>query len=356
MSNTYTEHQTHYVLKGLGIEIKGGTYNDFTCLCPFHGNMYTPSMSVAKERGTFVCFNPSCNEKGTLLELVMRVSDRNRYEALRFINSKEEPEADPAEKLLAALEPEKEEIPEFPQHVIDRCAEALWHTPHALEYMHGRGFDDETLKDFNIGYSPPNKFRSYDVVTVPMHDFKGRPVGFIGRAIEEKRFKNSDELPTRKTWFNLHRAKRESQSVIITEASFDAMRVHQAGFPGVMANLSGNVNPTKLAWLDRYFTTIIIATDFDEKQYHDDKPKPGKKCQVCKRAGFPKCQGHNPGRDLGSTIADALSHKDIMWAVDSYQTVYPHGAKDMGDLTDDEIRHVIKNAVPNVEYIGWNVY
>lgn len=352
MSSTYTEPQTRAVLRGIGIEVKGETSNDFACLCPFHGNRYTPSLSVSKLRGTFICFNPSCNETGTLLDLVRRQSGRNHSEALRFIAKHEGEAPDPAEKLLEALEPEKQDLDEFPQHIIDRCVNNFWSNDVPQRYMRSRGFEKETAEYFKIGFSPENDFHP-DVITVPMHDHKGMPVGFIGRLIEGKGFKNSTHLPTSKTWWNLHRAKRESQSVIVTEASFDAARTHQAGFPGVIANLSGHVNALKLAWLDRYFTRIIIATDFDKHIFNNIE---GRQCKPCKNKGFEECQGHNPGRDLGHTIANALPHKDIWWAVDSYMTVYPNGAKDLGELTDGQIVHVIKNAIPNVEYISWDIY
>jgi hypothetical protein len=131
------------------------------------------------------------------------------------------------------------------------------------------------------------------------------------------------------------------------------MRIHQSGFPGVVANLSGHVNALKLSWIDRYFTRIIMATDFDEHIFND---KDGKICKPCREKGHDDCVGHNPGRDLALAIAKALPHKEIWWAWHGDGIVYPHGAKDMGNLTDDEIRHVINNAIPHAEYIGWDVY
>jgi DNA primase len=287
-----------------------------------------------------------------MVEMVQRISGRNYFEALRFISGKATEAPDPIDQLAKALEPEQQELAEFPQSVIDRCVGNFWKSDEAKDYMYGRGFTDDTLITFKVGFSPANNYHP-DVVTVPMHDYMGVPIGFIGRGIEGKVFKNSNQLPSSKTWFNLHRAKREGSTAILTEASFDAMRIHQAGFPGVVANLSGHVNATKMAWLDRYFERIIMATDFDTLQYND---KDDKQCKPCLSKGHSSCQGHNPGRDLALTVTKALPHKEVWWAWHSDGVVYPHGAKDIGDLTDEEIKHVINNAIPSSEYAGWDVY
>ena len=52
-------------------------------------------------------------------------------------------------------------------------------------------------------------------------------------------------------------------------------------------------------------------------------------------------------------IAIKLSNKNISWASFDDGVIYPHGAKDVGDLTDLEIKQCIKNAVSHFEYISW---
>jgi DNA primase len=87
LTDTYTQSHVRRILRELGISISGETYNDFLCLCPFHGNRNTPSFSVSFSKGLYLCFNPSCDASGTILELVKEVSHRNDFEALRFIQS-----------------------------------------------------------------------------------------------------------------------------------------------------------------------------------------------------------------------------------------------------------------------------
>lgn len=101
-------------------------------------------------------------------------------------------------------------------------------------------------------------------------------------------------MPIAKVWFNLNRAKRQSGTVIIVEAAFDAMRIHQAGYPNVIAILGGNVSKYKMELLNTYFDTIIIMTDNDPVKKYD--PCNSKKCTD-------GCIGHSPGRDAGDLIA-----------------------------------------------------
>jgi DNA primase len=162
------------------------------------------------------------------------------------------------------------------------------------------------------------------MITVPLYSPDGMPVGIIGRSIEGKRFKNSDNLPRSLTMYNLHNAKRASATLIICESSFDAIRIHQAGYPNVIATLGGGISKENIHNLNRYCSSIIIATDADQA-----------------------------GRKLGMEIASKLSKKNIMWAATDYNLVYPNNAKDVGDLTDQEITSVIKNSVSHFEYISW---
>jgi DNA primase len=73
-TNVYSEEQIEAVLNDLGLEIDSETGRDFICFCPFHNNTETPSFSVSKATGVFLCFNAMCSERGNLIELVKRKS------------------------------------------------------------------------------------------------------------------------------------------------------------------------------------------------------------------------------------------------------------------------------------------
>jgi DNA primase len=171
------------------------------------------------------------------------------------------------------------------------------------------------------------------MVAVPVHSPDGIPVGVVGRTASSthKVFKNSVGLPTSKTFFNIHRAKRESSTVIVTEASFDTLAVHQSGYPNVVGNLGGHMSPEKLYLLDRHFDKIILFLD-------------------------------NPvidasGRTLGEKIAKVFSkRKDVSWAkTDNWLSGwYPDDLKDasaiLQEFGEDHIRQTIEGAIPIWEY------
>lgn len=346
-SGNYTPEQVESVLDKIGVEIAGETTNDFLCYCPFHGNRFSPSFSVSRESGTFLCFNAACAESGTFLELVQKIGKLGPFPAKRLIISAgSEKESNFKAKLEAKLNKKPLFVP-WEAGNVQALKEQFWANPQAVEYMYGRGFNDEVLDYFDIGYSAKK-----DLLAVPMHEPAGKfVVGVVGRGIVDKKFKNSVGLPTSKALWNYHRARRVGDTVVLTEASFDAMRVHQAGFPNVVACLGGNFSSHHFEQLDRSFNTIIIMTDFDQKdKYIYDN------CRKCAKRGIEFCTGHNPGRDLGALVAEGFNRKRVLWAAFGHREVYPHGAKDAGDLSDDEIRTCIKNAVTNLEYSRWGLY
>ena len=61
------------------------------------------------------------------------------------------------------------------------------------------------------------------------------------------------------------------------------------------------------------------------------------------------------GRELGMSISSKLKNKDILWASYSYGKIYPNDAKDAGDMTEDEIKLCINNAVSDIEYKSWSL-
>jgi DNA primase len=63
--------------------------------------------------------------------------------------------------------------------------------------------------------------------------------------------------------FNIQNAKLHSD-VIIVEGSVDAMKVHEAGFPNVVASLGAQVSPQQVSMLKKYFDRIIIFSDNDD--------------------------------------------------------------------------------------------
>lgn len=346
VSEVYTPEQVEATLNACGIEVAGETGNDFLCFCPYHGNRFTPSFSVSKTNGAFICFNHACGEAGTLIDLIRSTTRCNMFEAMRLLA-----QLKTDNKITLKERRDRREakaIPFFPQEVLDRMKKDFWEDSPALYYMRQRGFSDSTLETYDIGYSAQK-----NLVATPMHDIDGNPVGVIGRTIgADKAFKNSVGLPTSQTLWNIHRARRAGESAIICEANFDAMRIAQAGYPNVVACLGGNFSPYHADQLARNFSNVIIMTDNDDSEKHKYVG-----CKKCAANGFKTCRGHNPGRALGATIASEMTKrgKVVRWASYDEKVVYPHGAKDAGDMTDEEIRQVLKKTVSNFVYNSWRL-
>lgn len=345
-SEDYTPEQVEATLNACGVEIAGETGNDFLCFCPYHGNRFTPSFSVSRTGGAFICFNHACGVTGTLVDLIKATTKSNDFEALRLLAQFKTEGRISLKERRAKREFKK--VPFFPQDVLDKMKRDFWNDSPALHYMRSRGFQDSILEKYDIGYSAGK-----NLVATPMHDIDQNPVGVIGRSIDgEKQFKNSVGLPTSQTLWNIHRARRAGDTVVICEANFDAMRISQAGYPNVVACLGGNFSPyhaDQLAW---NFTNIIIMTDNDDSEKHKYIG-----CKKCKAKGLGTCVGHNPGRALGATIAAEMTQraKVVRWASFGDRMVYPNAAKDAGDMTDEEIRQCLKNTVSNFVYNSWNI-
>lgn len=316
----YAPNQVKHILQSIGVNISHETNIEIGFFCPFHNNTHSPSCSINKDSGAWICFNPSCGETGTLVEMVKRVLDKNDFQAMRYIMSDEFQTYDAFEDTLKDMLIDKPDFIEFPQDVLDNLYSGLGKSEQAKEYLRSRGINEESMHHFKLGYS-----EKMNMVITPVHSPDGLPVGIVGRSIEGKSFKNSTGLPKNKTLFNIHRAKRIGDHVIVVESNFDAIRVYQAGFPNVVATLGGHISEDNIKLLNRYFNKITIMTDIDQA-----------------------------GRDLGKTICYKLRNKNLLWASYEYGKIYPHEAKDAGDMTDEEIKLCIKNAVSDIEYKSWN--
>lgn len=338
MDDQYTPGQVEAVLNDIGVDVKGETDTNILCLCPFHRNTDSPSFSVAKDTGLYLCFSPICDERGTLEKLVSIITRSNPFEVKRIIINRET-EREPIETQVSDLLDGKKDLPTFSQDTMNRMVDDLWGSKGERYMVDKRKINPKTLSYFGIGYSIRN-----DLVTIPLHDWKGNLVGIIGRSTEGKKFKNSDKLPTSKTLFNVHRAKKLQGPLVIVEAAMSAMRIHQAGYPKVVATNGGFFTEHHKLLIDRYFDEIIIMTDDDNPDDHT-----ALLCRKCDNT----CMGHNPGHALGEKIVKDLSHKRIRWASYGHHVIYPNGAKDPDELEDHEIMTCINNSINSIEWNFW---
>jgi DNA primase len=249
----YTEEQVERVLNGIGIEVPSQTESNFMIFCPFHNNNRTPAGTISKEKGLFFCFG--CQTSKNLTEFVMAISNRTYFEAVRFIKQKDK-ETD-IEKLVNKKLVVTPEFVQFDEVLIKRLNNQALDTPRAMNYFHGRRITEDSVIKFSLGYS-----EKQDYVTIPVQSPDGMTIGFVGRSIEGKDFKNTPGLQKSKVLFNLHRV-RSSKFVYVVESSFDAIRLDQVGFPAV-ATLGANVSSVQMQLLEKYFSDVILVADNDE--------------------------------------------------------------------------------------------
>jgi DNA primase len=289
--NTYTKEQIKRVITGSGITIESEVDSDYILFCPFHNNNRTPAGEVDKNNGTFFCF--SCHKIADLIELVMHTTGRTYFESIRFIKNKET-QMDLEQEINKQLYVKPEFVP-FDELILKRLYNNLTRSDKAKDYFKYRKINSSSWLKFSLGYS-----EKQDMVTVPVHSPDGIPVGFVGRSIEGKEFKNTPGLPKAKTLFNLNRVKTADR-VYVVESSFDAIRLDQVGFPAV-ATLGSNVSNIQIELLQKYFNNIIVIADNDEA-----------------------------GGNMKDKIIEKLGSRVSVIKLDKQY-------KDIGDMADDEIK------------------
>lgn len=253
VADIYTTEQISRVLAGSGINVESEIDSDYIIYCPYHNNHRSPAGEIDKVTGTFFCF--SCHQIANLIEFVMHTTGRTYFESARFIRSKGTESS--IEQIVDKALVSRPEYTQYDQVLIKRLNQQALESPRAMRYYLGRLITEESVKKFALGYS-----EKQDMVTIPVHSPDGMEIGFVGRSIEGKEFKNTPGLPKSKTLFNIHRVKTADR-VYVVESSFDAIRLDQCGFPAV-ATLGANVSNFQTDLLQKYFNNIFVVADNDE--------------------------------------------------------------------------------------------
>lgn len=288
-SEFYGEEQIREVLAVCGVDIGATLESDFLIFCPFHYNTNTPACEINKDNGLFFCF--SCGERGNLLEFVMKTTNRNYFEAQRIISNAFK--SQDFSRLIEKSIEVKEDLVAFDINTIERLNKSLLENQEAKEYYLSRGIELDAIKFFKLGYSEKR-----DMVTVPVYSDNGTCVGFVARSIKEKSFKNSVGLPRNKVLYNLNNVKFEKFAIV--ESSFDVIRLWQLNIPAV-ATLGANLGKAQVELIKKYSKGIIIAADTDEA-----------------------------GSKLKERLINSIDNISIL--------SFPEGCKDIGDMTDVQIR------------------
>ena len=264
--------------------------------CPFH-NEKTPSFSVNEEKGFYHCFG--CGEHGDIISFTMKHNNLDFKAAITEL-------ANMAGLKMPDYKPRDPNVVRREDALFDICeraaqtyAEKLF-TPdgaHALDYVRRRGFTDDMIKKYRIGYAPKNNiiankfaeskflipsglcrrgdYGMYDFfrdkLMFPIFNAHGKIVAFSGRSLDgsEPKYINTtdtDIFHKRQTVFGLNFARdaihRANRSIVV-EGQIDAIKMQVNGFPETVAPLGTALTEDHIALLCKSNRNIIFCFDGD---------------------------------------------------------------------------------------------
>ncbi len=264
--------------------------------CPFH-NEKTPSFSVNEEKGFYHCFG--CGEHGDIISFTMKSNNMEFIPAITEL-------ANMAGIKMPDFKPKNPDIVKREESLFEICelaaqtySEKLF-TPdgaHALEYVRKRGFNDDMIKKYRIGYAPKNNiiankyanskhlidsglcrrgdYGMYDFfrdkLMFPIFNANGKIVAFSGRSLDgsEPKYINTsdtDVFHKRKTVFGLNFARdaihRANRSIIV-EGQIDAIKMQTNGFGETVAPLGTALTEDHIGLLCKLNRNIVFCFDGD---------------------------------------------------------------------------------------------
>ena len=299
-----TKNYASFVSANLDVRTRSG--HEWQCLCPYHEDTQ-PSFSVNVRKGLFVFY--ACNAKGTIKQLA------------DFLGHKEQgfaPNAPTTSEVKTKLADLMKDQPK--ERFIDPAWVDSWRTDdrHKEEWATRGIVSDEVLNLFCLGYDMIN-----DTLMIPVHSAAGKVSSIIRRFMDpepgspkykyDKGFKKSEHLYgfwQCLTWNPVARP----QLVAITEGSIDTLKLWEAKIPAV-ALLGASVSPKQLKLLKRLDPTeFLIMTDRD-----------------------------TAGQTVALELAQKLRGSGALLKEPAW---WPDQAKDPGDMTNTEIRHVVARSRP----------
>ncbi len=268
----------------------------FSGLCPFHKEK-SPSFSVNPQKGFFYCFG--CHAHGDAIEFLVQydkmtfpeaVTTLANYVGLALPSHNDED-----------LSTEKKSALKLLAHAARYFQEQLQHNKKAQEYLKARGLDEDTIKQFKLGFAPPgwdnlfskcakspalinemfliglikknqqNKY--YDVfrdrIMFPIRNIRGQVIGFGGRGDDKPKYLNSPETPLfhkGRELYGLYETRQQHatlERILIVEGYMDVIALSQHGIKNAVATLGTATTPQHIKRLFRYTSEIVFCFDGD---------------------------------------------------------------------------------------------
>ncbi|UCG86138.1 MAG: DNA primase [Gemmatimonadota bacterium] len=283
---------------GEHVELKR-TGSDYRGPCPFHGGKHR-NFAVIPKKQMFYCF--VCHEAGDVFTFFMKRLGLEYPAAVRAVAQRvgisipDRPTGgpDPREPLFSAV-----------AVAADWCTRRLLTADDAeaaRKYLAQRGIDPERAGLLGLGYSPKGdeflaamdtlgvaqhvlldaglavkredetlRPRFWGRLLFPIHDIRGRIVGFGGRVLGagEPKYLNSPESQVfhkGALLYNLHNAKqaiRREERAIVVEGYFDVLRLVEVGIEEVIAPLGTSLTEDQARLLKRYTKNVVLVYDSD---------------------------------------------------------------------------------------------
>ena len=284
--------------------------SNYKGLCPFH-NDSNPSFYVSPSRGTCHCF--TCGEGGDSVGFIMKHEQMNYVEALRWLANRYGIEVKETE---LTDEQRKEKTEREAMFVVNNWAaeyysDILYNDVDGravgLQYFRQRGFRDDIIKKFRLGFSPADKHampkkakeKGYNLEIMekaslcykdskgemvdrfsgramfPWIGVSGNVVAFGGRVLDSRtkgvsqKYVNSSESPIYKKereLYGLFQAKKAIGSedcVYMVEGYTDVISMHQCGIENVVANSGTALSKHQIHLLHRFTSNIVLLYDGD---------------------------------------------------------------------------------------------
>jgi DNA primase len=292
--------QEYVPLKKRGVNLLG--------LCPFH-NEKTPSFTVSPSKGIFKCFG--CGKGGNSVNFIMEHEHLSYPEALKHLAKKyhievEEKEASEEEVLK---QNERESMLVVSAYASRQFMENLFNSDEGisvgLSYFRERGFRQNVLKKFEIGYS----FNKWDAFTgkaisdgykqeflvktglsiqkeeryfdrfsgrvmFPIHSLSGQVLGFGGRVLKTDpktaKYLNSPESEIyhkSKIVYGIYQARKPilaEDKCFLVEGYTDVLSMHEADIENVVASSGTSLTQEQVRLIKRFTQNITILYDGDE--------------------------------------------------------------------------------------------
>ncbi len=280
---------------------------NFLGLCPFH-NEKTPSFTVSPSKEIFKCFG--CGKVGNSVNFVMEHEHLTYPEALKYLAKKYHIEVIEKELTQEELEKqnERESLLVVSSYASRQFAENLFHSDEGmsvgLTYFKERGFRQETLKKFEVGYcfekrdafskkaledgykqdflvktglSIQHEDRVFDRfagrVMFPIHSLSGQVLGFGGRVlrtdIKTAKYLNSPESEIyhkSRILYGIYQARKaisQEDRCYLVEGYTDVMSLHEANVENVVASSGTSLTQEQVRLIKRFTQNITILYDGD---------------------------------------------------------------------------------------------